>query len=296
MIAQPVEQIQADIIEDIGATPALSYTDPAGNVFNITNNTSKRAKWRLETFVVASVINSLEQLIDINQASNEALILAAIPPTANWLAQQISNFQYSELNPQFVVLGDNMIYAYPVVDPTLQIISRRNVATTNNNQALIKYAIQEPPTAGTASQTSALQDYVNTIGTPGVKYVVSTALADKLMIGATINYQGQYAAIIQNSVITALTNFLTSLSSFANFDGTVKVSDIENIIRAVPGVVDCVLNNVQARADTTPLSSAGYLVQNNTWLSRLWPTVAGYIIQETTTGFTFADTLTFIAQ
>lgn len=295
MIAQPVEEIQADMIADIGATPALSYTDPAGNVFNITNNTSKRAKWRLETFVIASVISTLEQLIDQNQTDNEALIDAAIPETKAWLAQQVSKFQYSELNPQIVELV-NLVPTYPVVDPTLQIVSRRNVSTTGNGQVLIKVATQEPPVAMTASQLSALQSYVGTIGVPGITYFVTSAQPDQTMIAADIYYQGQYAGVILGQLISALTTFLANLSSAANFDGTMQVSDIENTIRSVTGVTDVVLKNVAARPDGTPLVSAVYLVQAQTLISRLWQTAAGYIIPETTTGSTLADTLNLIPQ
>lgn len=295
MIAQPAEQIQADIIADIAATPDLSYTDPNNNTFNITNNTSKRGKWRLWTYVIAGAIATLEQLIDQNQISNEALIAAAIPETEAWLTSMVFQFQYSALNPQIIQLI-NLVPAYPVVDSTLCPVSRCNVSTTGNNQVLIKVATLNPPVAMSTAQVAALQDMINTVGVPGVVYFVTSGNADQIMIAANIYYQGQYSSVILNNTITALTTFLSNLSSQVNFNGIVQVSDIENCIRSVTGVNDVTLVNVQARADATPLADAVYLVQAQTLISRLWQTAAGYIIPETTTGFTLADTLNLIAE
>ena len=57
-----------------------------------------------------------------------------------------------------------------------------------------------------------------------------------------------------------------------------------------------VFNNVQARADTTAYGSGTNLVVSNTVVQRSWDTFAGYIIPETDTGHTLADSLTFIPE
>jgi hypothetical protein len=76
----------------------------------------------------------------------------------------------------------------------------------------------------------------------------------------------------------------------------VKLVDLEAAIRNVTGVNDVFLTNVAARADGTAFGSKTYLVQANTQLLTQWQTVAGYIIEETTSGETFADKLTYVAQ
>jgi len=75
-----------------------------------------------------------------------------------------------------------------------------------------------------------------------------------------------------------------------------KLSDLENSIRNVAGVNDVLLINVAARADTTAYGSGTYLVQTNLVISRLWNTISGYIVGETTTGHDFTNSLTFIAE
>ena len=293
--ALSVEQIQAAITADVAAQPNLTYVDPNNNILNITTNTSKRAKWNLWTFIVAAAISLNEQLTDMNMNANEAAIAAAIPETPAWVAAQVFNFQYSADTPQIIQLV-NLLPVYPIFNAALQIISRCSVTTTSNNQVLIKVATGNPPAALTTDQISALQDMINTIGVPGVNYVVSSGNADQLFIQANIYYAGQYSSVISVNVIAAINTFLVNLSSAANFNGVLKISDLENVIRNVPGVNDVVLTNVKARQDSTALADTGYLVQAQTLTSRLWPTVAGYIIGETTVGNTFADTLIFIPQ
>jgi hypothetical protein len=74
-----------------------------------------------------------------------------------------------------------------------------------------------------------------------------------------------------------------------------KISDIEIVIRSVVGVDDVLIKNLRMRSDATAFIDGTFLIQNNTVISRVFPTVSGYIVQETTAGQTFADKLTFIA-
>jgi hypothetical protein len=93
-------------------------------------------------------------------------------------------------------------------------------------------------------------------------------------------------------VIDAINTFFASLP----FDGSMKLLDLEIAIRNVQGVNDVVFQNVQARADGTSFGSGTYLVQSQTVVGRIWPTVAGYIVGETTSGQTLANTLNFIPE
>lgn len=279
-MARTIDQIQALMIADIQADPTLS----------LLNSTSKRAIWRLMTRVFATCAFLLESLIDVFKASAEATASTAAAASAPWLQAQVLKFQYDAATPQIVQLI-NFAPAYPVVDTTKQIISRASVVTTVAGQTLIKVATGNPPGALSAPQLAALQDYINTIGAT-INYTATSTAADELYIQADVYFQGQYAAIISETVITAINNFLATLP----FNGIVKVSAVEDAIQAVTGVNDVILKNVRARRDADPLTSGTYLVQNQQLLSRTWPTVAGYIIGETTGGSTFLSTLNFIAQ
>lgn len=279
-MARTIEQIQAGIIADIQATPELAQA----------NSTSRRAIWRLFAYVQASAILLLEQIIDVFTAENDVKIANAIPATATWINAKVFEFQYSATNPQIVQLV-NFAPVYPVIDPSLRLISRCSVVTTISNQVIIKVAKQNPPIALTSGELSSLQSYINQIGIIGVNYNCVSLTSDKIMIDAEIYFDGQYSTVIVGTVTNAINTFLSQLS----FNGVLKVSDIELAVRNVVGVNDILLKNVKMRSDATAFVDGTFLVQNNTVISRIFPTVSGYIVGETTVGNTFTDKLTFIA-
>jgi hypothetical protein len=280
-MARSINEIQAAIIATVQAQPELAAA----------NSTSKRAIWRLWTFVVAVAINLLEQLQDIFQTEIEATVALSAPQTAQWVQDRVLKFQYDATNPQIVQLV-NLVPQYPVVNANLRIVTRCSVKSTLSNQVQIKVAKSEPPAPLTGTEASALQSYVDIIGVAGVEYLVTSTDSDKLFVQAQIYYNGQYSAVIQANVIQAIEGYLAQIP----FDGTLKLLDLEIAVRNVTGVTDIVMNNIRARKDADALTAATYLVQANEVIARKWATVSGYIVGETTSGNTLADTLTFIPE
>jgi hypothetical protein len=279
-MARTLEQIQASIIANIQSTPELVEA----------NSTSTRAIWRLFSYVVSVAILILEQIIDVFKAENEITIASAIPNTAAWLTKSVFNFQYSATNPQIIQLN-NLVPYYPVVDSSLRIITRCSVVTTISNKVTIKIAKSEPPVALSAAELSALQGYINTIGVAGVQYNCLSTAADRVYISGDIFYDGQYSSTIQGTVINAINTFLSSLP----FNGQLKISDLELAIRNITGVNDLLIKDIKVRPYSTTFANGTYLIQNKTTISRLFPTISGYIVQEDTTGNTFADSLNFVS-
>lgn len=281
-MARPVSTIKALMVTTFQAQPELAAA----------NSVSKRSIWGLLLFVQATAINVLEQLMDLFYANVAATVALSAPSTPQWLQAQILKFQYSATVPQVIQLI-NFVPAYPIVDPTLLLISRCSVTTTAiSNAVFIKVAKLSPPVVLLSPEIAALQSYVNTIGVAGINYTVTSANPDNLFVQAAIYYQGAYVAVIQANVIAAITTFLAGLP----FNGVVKVSDVENTIRNVPGVNDVVLQNIVARRDQDPISAGTYLVFNQQVTVRLWATQAGYIIPEATSGATLLQSLIFTPQ
>jgi len=265
-MSRTIEQIQAGMIADVQADPNLS---------EISGNTSRRAIWRLITFVVASAILLLEQIIDVFKAENEIKINSATPATQQWLTDRVFKFQYSATEPQVVQLVD-LAPVYPVVDEALRIVTRCSVVTTLSNTVIIKSAKNEPPVALSSDELSALQSYIDTIGVPGIRYTCFSGAADRVYIDADIYYSGQYSTVIQGTVENAINLFLANLP----FNGQFKISDLELTIRNVIGVTDVLVNNVKIRSNDTAFASGTFLVQNRTTVSRLFNTIAGYVVLE----------------
>lgn len=283
-MARSIDEIQQLIISDVQADPVLSGL----------TSTSKFAIWRLWTRIFATACNLLENIIDIFKSDTEATLAISAAASPLWIQAKMFLFQYSATSSQVIQLV-NTVPVYPVVDPTLNIITRCSVKTDLANNVLVKLAQQEPPIALDSLMLASAQSYINTIGPAGIDFLVQSANADQLYIDADIYFNGQYRATIQNDVITAINNYLQTFDT-VNFDGTLFMSSIETVIRSVTGVVDVVLNNVKARAATTAFSAGTFLIQANAVISRQWPTIAGYIITETTAGETLNDSLNFIAQ
>lgn len=284
-MARSIDTIQQQIIDSL-----VSEMTAIGVTID-TTKWSKRNIMRLWTYVVAVAIAFLEQLMDVFKAELEATAAKAVPGNAAWVQDKIFKFQYDAVTPQVVQLI-NLVPQYPLVDATKCIISRCSVKTDLSGNVLIKVATGNPPAALSAGQTAAAQAYINTIGTAGVYYVVTSNEADKLYINADIYFQGQYSSVIAVNVQNAIIAYLASLP----FDGVVKISDLENAIKAVDGVNDVIFKNIRARKDSDVYASGANLVLNNQTISRLWNTVAGYIVPETTTGHQLTDSLNFIAE
>jgi hypothetical protein len=280
-MARTIDTIQKQIIDQVQADPDL---------VDLTS-TSKRAIWRLWTFVVATAIALFEQLQDVFKKEIEDTASKAIPGNAAWIQNKVQQFQYDDTVPQIVTLV-NLIPIYLIVDPGKRIVSRCSVRTDIANNVRIKVAKGTPPGALATAEVTALQGYMNVIGTAGVSYLVTSSDADELYVNADIYFAGQYSSVIATNVASAIEGYLAAIP----FDGIVKISDLEKAIKLVDGVNDVVFKNVRARKGSDPFNSGADLVLNNQEISRLWNTVAGYIIPESSTGNTLTDSLNFIAE
>ncbi len=288
MAARSVDQINAQI------TDALVANFATIGVTIDTTQWSKRNMLRLIAYSIATCAAFIEQLMDVLKASIETTASKAAGASALWVQDKMFKFQYDTVTPQIIQLI-NTLPVYPVIDTTKYIITACSVKSNVSNQVVIKVATGNPFVALTALQLSSAQGYINTIGTAGIIYNVVSLNSDKIYIDADIYYQGQYAAVISANVIAALNTFLQNLS-ISNFDGSLKMSDLEATIRGVQGVNDVVLDNVRGRADTDLFAAGIDLVLNGTTVQRKWNTIAGYVSAETTAGKTFTDSLNFIAE
>jgi hypothetical protein len=287
-MARTVSNIQVSIQNEM-----VSNFAAIGIILNPTQ-WSKRNILRLLCFTFATVSNYLEQLMDILKLSIEKTASQAAGTSTLWIQAQMRLFQYSEAHPQILQLI-NTIAQYPLIDTSLQIITACSVTSASPNNVTIKVAKSNPFVALTTNELSAAQGYINLKGSAGINYMVVSKPSDKLYVNANIYYQGQYSAVISASVISAINDFLQNLS-INNFDGSLKMTDLENTIRNIDGVNDIVLINVRGREDSADFTNGIDFIKDQAVLLRLWHTVAGYCTGETTTGYTFADSLNFIAE
>lgn len=260
-------------------------------------STSQTAVWRLWVYIVAACVNILEQLQDLFRSEMEAISLGARPGTPQWVQNKTLNFQYSATIPQVVEVVDSEL-VYPTEDDALKIVTRCSVITTANGLVSIKVAkatsgSDTTPIALAALEKTALESYWATIGFAGINYSIINLDADLIGVTADIYYDGQYSATIQADAIAALNNYLASIP----FDGYVSVLAIEDALQNVDGIADVKINTISGRAATTVYASRLLFYDLSTSINnRKYSTSAGYCKQETQSGATFADTLTFIVK
>lgn len=244
------------------------------------------------TYAIAQAL--FEQLNDLAIAQMTAIQEISAAATPLWIQDKMFKFQYSATNPQVLQIINN-VPAYTTVDEDLQIIKGCSVTTTVVNSVIIKTAKESPLTALSVGEVAAAQTYIDQLGTAGINYTVLSLDSDKLYVEAEVFYQGLFSPVIQTTVIDALDAYLENLST-NNFNGYVYALDIERVIRGVEGVNDVVVNRVSGRYDAQTVLTGIDLVLANELINRRYLTGAGYIIQEDTPTYTFADTLTFTAE
>lgn len=287
--------IKAQIISTISGIPIISQLVANPSQVQYNNNFID---------IVARAINFLEQLMDVLKTDLETKISSGAVGNSLWLQDKILNhFQYSATTPQVTKLV-NGVPTYPVVDPSLRIVTRCSIITDALNVCVVKVAKSEPPTIMIAPELNALSSYLNQggngtiigngrgIGFAGVYYLVRSYNPDKMYLDAEIVYNGQYASVIKTSVVAAINDYLSNIP----FNSKVNVLDLEIKIKSVVGVADVIINDMAVRADIVAFANKTYLVQSKTTLLSSYPTYAGYIVGETTLGETFADKLTYTAQ
>lgn len=255
---------------------------------------SKRNILRLICYTFAIAQNLAEQLQDLSITQMLDIQSKSIAGTKQWLQFKMFQFQYSLTNPQVLQVINN-VPTYATIDTNLQIIKACSVSTTLTQYVLIKVAKSNPLVALTTNEKTEAQAYIDSLGTAGIIYIVQSLTSDKMMLDATIYFDGTYSTIIQTNVISSINSYLYNLSK-TRFDGYIYVTDIINFIKSIDGVNDVVINNLFFRLDTQTFGTGLNLVVNGDVILRRYLSGAGYIVEETTIGQTFTDKLTFIAE
>lgn len=274
MIHEKIEDIKKRLTFQLLSTPPF---------LTMEMSPSNVALWSKFMDVIASEVHYMEQLLNDYETEIRDVVKNVTTPTNGWWQVQVLNFQYTDdpLNQQVIKLDlKTMRPAYPQIIPSYRVIKNASVTTPFNN--IVQVKVTKGGAILTPSELAALNAYCETICPAGVQFKVVNELPDRLWLDADIYFNAQYTAIIKKSVIDALDLFLKTIP----FDGIVRISEIEKVIKAVEGVSDVVINAVSGRWKETPFAS-------RTIISRYWKIYAGEIIQEDEPGQSFVDTLEF---
>lgn len=280
-MAREIAVIKAQIIAEKNAQASLADL----------NSPSQTAIWNLWAFITAVSINLFEQLLDVFKVDLESRIARAGAGTIPWLRDRILEFQS----------GDDVEYtsgviAYPVVDITKQIITRCSVTPDGNRVVKAKVAKSEPPEPLTVDEETELEFYLKQIRFAGTQINIVNQAADFLAVSAVVEFDGQYASSIQDSVIEALSSYLENLSTVENFNGLIEVNAIEAAILSAAGAKRVKLTEVAVRAYNQVFADRNIIYSLASGIDLLkFETISGYAVEETESGETFTDKITYVA-
>ncbi len=292
-MARSIAEIEAQMIAEKANQPALASL----------NTNSQVSIWGMFMYLIAYGINLFEQLLDVFKSEQSKLALSAVPGTDQWVQKKTFEFQYDATNVQFLELNTTTLaVGYSQINPAYQIITRCAVKSIGQGICNIKVAKSNPPEALAALEISALENYwnpnvSNAYGFAGVNYNIISEDADEIEIVGSVYFNGQYSSVISASVISAINSYLANLP----FTGNISINAIEDAIQSVPGIANdegnVKLTYVRIRRNSEAYGNGTviYSLATGVNLVELAP-FAGYAIEETTSGHTFADSLTFVAQ
>lgn len=286
-MARTIEVIKQQIIDAKNAD---------ANLAGLTTPPSQTAIWNLWAYITAVCIYLHEVLWDSQKAELEDIQAKTVPGTPAWFRSQVLRFQYDSVTPQVATLNTSTFTVdYPIVDDTKRIVTRCSVKTDTNKTINVKVAKGEPPVQLLSAEQLSLDSFLAKLDFAGVDWKIINAVSDKIFIGGDVYYDGNYSAVIKTNVISALNLYLKNLSSAENFDGKIKISAIEDTIQSVLGVTDVKLTLVKARPNATLYANSTIVFDlANSVNNREYLSYAGYVVEETTSGATFNDTINVI--
>jgi hypothetical protein len=245
----------------------------------------------VETFAAAQ--QSLELIAD--QVASDLQTIADAAPSGNaaWIRARVLEFQNGDV---ITIDPVTFVPSYAVFDATKQIVTRCSVTQTATATVQIKVAKNEPPEPLSVGELAALRAYyfgsgtTQGIGFAGVRAVIQSNNPDRIYVEGVIRYLGQYdPAVVKTNVIAAIEAFLFDYTSI-NFDGTIKMQELEDAILLVEGVSRfefAAADSIRVRNSATSFASATTVSTEGQYKAD-----AGYIIQEDTAGQTFTDKIT----
>lgn len=270
-------------------------------------------------WLVAGVCTGFEQILDLFTADAEATALAAPPQTSPWWQSVMFLFQFNATTPQVLQYNTStQVWFYPGgVNPNYQVVFNCTVVPGAFGTTSIKIGANNAGVPGDmdtyagAGALAAAKTYVNLLSVPGITMNVISGNPDKIYIKAIVTYNGQYAALIpiaNGTVVKAIQNFLASIpaNGIAGTNssvGLLKLTDLIAAARAVPGVTDFELIDVNGRPDMTTFVPGVYnLVSGNDWLQNEYNSGlqgVGFMATENFSGYDINDPihgLQYVAQ
>ena len=236
-MARSVKEIEASLQAEKDSGKYLSL--------ELLDTTSKSSVLGAMMRVVAFSVAVFEQIQDVFKSEQQAEIERSQVFTNAWYVDKILSFQYGD-----PLLFDSVTKRpfYEVIDDAKKIIDR--VAVTGRGQVIIKVA--KGSGALSQEELNGAEAYLSKIQCSGAQIGMISLPSDKLKIHADLRLDASYGeSVVLENVELAITEFISKLE----FNGVLRVNDIERVTREVPGVIDLFIKTSEARSDSGNFSA-----------------------------------------
>lgn len=243
-MARSINEIYNALIKSKNQQPEL----------NSLNSTSQTAIYNLIFYVTAVGISVLEQILDVFKTDVEKIRQDSIAATPAWWSYKMKLFQFAPGDSDRGVLniGEDLIPKYNIVDELTQIIDFVSIKQSLNSKQLnIKVAksVGGEPDQLTPEELSAAQYYTRQIQPAGLFINTISFPADLLTGEFDIYYNGLYVqSVVEQGVRDSITTYLQSLE----FDGTIYLIKMIDVIQSTPGVENVVCRSIVGSGDNEP--------------------------------------------
>ncbi|MDK2909639.1 MAG: hypothetical protein PWR20_1206 [Bacteroidales bacterium] len=215
------------------------YTlDNAETLLADLSNRSRVAIWRLWLWLIAVASWMIEKLYDQHKAEVEKIINSKRPHTLRWYAEESKKFQYGYA---LEWLGDS--FGYISDQPYSRIITYAS-ATEIGDKIKIKVATGTIPDIKPLSvqQLSAFRDYWAKMKDAGVKLEIVSLSADQVKVNLKIIRDRMVLdannKLLRDSSVNPIEQAIKMFGASLEYDGVLRLSELEEAIRLAEGVVD----------------------------------------------------------
>jgi len=305
IIPRTIETINADIIKDIKARPALYDVADDSKL----NSTSDVAVWSNLPFPFAVLSNILENLMLSQQKDLDIRKQRINPYTLEWYAYESLQYQHGDTVvptdlTKFYIVQDataNDVRTYPLAvdyanyDPTKHIIFASS-AFSDAGVISIKVAKDDGsgnPVALSVSELTGFQSFWLSKRPTGVAINVSSVAGDDMIVYAQIEVNEQLISSVNGEsqqtagtypVEVAIKEYYKNL----NYNGRFLLISLIDAIQNVDGVFNVTLTSVLVKATAGSSYSEIIGTTNGAYIAD-----AGYIIEDS--GLPLSSTLTYTA-
>lgn len=223
--------------------------------------------------VIASSGKTIEDIIDIHKKEVIDLVNTMTPGTLLWYQQEAMRFQ---LGDTLQWNQDKMIYEYPSIDPSKQIVKLCAVIETNG-QLLMKVANIDsngdpiPLTTSPIDELNAFSTYMNQVKYAGVHLNIVSREPDEIKLKLKIYYNptvlSNDGSMLNDNTAFPIEDTVKDYLRLLPFNGRFNVTDLIDSLQQTEGVINPIFKSAEARYGLMPwsvindyyLANAGYM-------------------------------------